>query len=347
MSFNKFAIVFVGFPGIGKTTVGAILENVLDNFKYIDQDMCKCNPREYEAQIKHYMTTHNLILGKCHHNKRTVNPIIKLLTDNHFSYKIFNFVPDDITSLKSTLLDRIRFRKSHQSLVMENSDDGEKKIQSILEGFVTSYEVPEHPFIQLDYTLDPFSISRTVITEITDMTSDLDWDFSNFLEKVDNFEQTQNGILDIIPKPLKKRVLYYAISFNDETNNKISNLIKEKMSNIENFVNYKLQESFHATIVYIANGITNETQANVASWSEQNLSKEFEITFSRICFTDKVIAIPINITNGRSCNIVPHLTCGVSNGTKPFESNKMFEQQNFTTIYLDTEEVVIGTLSGF
>lgn len=337
------AIILVGFPGIGKTTVGAILENVLTNYKYIDQDMCKCNPREYETQIKTYMKTHNLILGKCHHNKKTLNPIVKLLNENKISFKIYNFVPEsheEILSVKDILLERIRKRKNHLSLVMDGTSEGEEKIAKILDGFIASYEKPEFEFTTVDYTLDPFAISQLIVS---DMNSD---DSYLYLERISTMQVAYSDSIELLnPEPLKKRVLYYAISYDEATNNKISNLIKSKV--IKTNDNFKFQDNFHITIAYVANGITNETLAEVSEWCEKNLDKEFEIKFNMICHTDRVIAIPVTIVNGRCVNLCPHMTIGIKEGVKPFESNKMLESCDYDAFYFEDEITITGKLTSF
>lgn len=341
MSNTNNAIILVGFPGIGKTTVGAILENVLPNYKYIDQDMCKCNPREYEAQIKTYMKTHNLILGKCHHNKKTLNPIVKLLNDNKITFKIYNFVPEsteDILAVKTALLERIRQRKNHLSLVMDQTSEGEEKIAKILDGFIASYEKPEFDYTSVDYTLDPFAISQLIV-------SDMDFDDSYlYMESISTMQIAYNDSMELLnPEPLKKRVLYYAISFDETTNNEISNLVKSKLIKVAD--DFKLQDNFHITIAYVANGITNETLAEVSKWCEKNLDKEFEIKFSMICHNNRVIAIPVSIVNGLCVNLCPHLTIGVKDGVKPFESNKMLESCDYDAFYFEDEITVTGKLT--
>ena len=162
-----FAVIFVGFPGIGKTTIGHALSRRVPNMVRIEQDSYydgkKSDPDAYLNTIDRIIKSHNVVLCKNHHTHKSLKEVIDVLERNHARYRIFNFVPEDFDNddFLENLLDRIIARgeknESHLKIIDDHSRERAKQI--ILHGFIRKYEEPDEPFIRLNYL---HSVQRNV-----------------------------------------------------------------------------------------------------------------------------------------------------------------------------------------
>jgi tRNA uridine 5-carbamoylmethylation protein Kti12 len=169
-----FAIIFVGFPGIGKTSIGQKLAEIIPNTVLIEQDdfykANKADNERYLNEIKKTLinsTKTTLILSKNHHTYDSLNEVISLLQDYNTRYLMVNFLPEFIDSYSEsqfieTLLDRIELRKTYSHLVIDEKHS-RKRAQAILtHGFLKlykeSFERIEKEFgkfiLKLDYMND-------------------------------------------------------------------------------------------------------------------------------------------------------------------------------------------------
>ncbi len=349
---KQFAIIFVGLPGIGKTTVGNLLTNVISNsdtkFIYIDQDMCKSNPQEYIGQIEYHLENgYSLVLGKNHHNSKMLKDVYMALNKYSIQYKIFNFMPNlHINTITDILIERIKNRTDHQNLSIKSEENSqgldEKEVRKIISGFYTSYQKPNN-FIQLDFIESPDIISYKIYEYLKD-------------DDLLNCEKTQNDFSSVDWKNLKSPILselpkkkqYYAFTISDEDYNKIVTTVKEVATNKNiDISKYKFQDKFHVTSVFIGRGITNETIKNINKWCEENENKEFKITIKYIAYSKKLFCIPVDIENGLCQNQYPHITIALTQNTKPFESNKILESGEFECLDYTSEFVLNAKLESY
>jgi adenylate kinase family enzyme len=166
MSSPYIAIIFIGFPGIGKTAVGKKVATFIPNMVHIEQDQFyshrKSDTQAYLHAIKKAIQSHHVVLGKNHHNQKNVQEVIDVLTRYQVRYLVFNFVPEHITQLPKEdqsvfithLLDRIEQRSDASSPLCITSEQSRSRAkQIIVHGFLNKYEEPTMDYIQLDYLL--------------------------------------------------------------------------------------------------------------------------------------------------------------------------------------------------
>ena len=162
---KKLAIVFRGFPGVGKTAVANELLKVIpdsilfeiDNYRKSSTSQYDNNSflKDIDKNIKHY----NLIICKNHHTLESLEETLDVLKRNESDYVVFNFVPenfenmnkDDQNKIIDTLLDRIEKRTDNSSALEINAmKSREQAKRTIIYGFVKNYK-PTPDCIQLDF----------------------------------------------------------------------------------------------------------------------------------------------------------------------------------------------------
>jgi len=159
-----FAIIWVGFPGIGKTFISKKLVELLQNTIYLEIDMFyklgKPDLVAFNVAIEEALKTHNVIIGKNHHTPQSLNDTIDIVNSLNKKYFVFNFVPEHFETLEKEekkefvemLLDRIEKRNDNSSPLKITDDASRKRAQQIIyNGFVKKYEPPKD-CIYLDYT---------------------------------------------------------------------------------------------------------------------------------------------------------------------------------------------------
>ena len=148
------AIIFVGFPGVGKTYIGRKLAENIPNMVHIEQDSFyvsgRCDTDSYLDAIHESIQNHNIVLCKNHHTRQSLDEVLKVLKANDSRYIIFNFIPEIITDeFIENLLDRIEKRgdgaNSHLKIDKYHSRKRSKQI------ILNKYEEPNEKFIRLDY----------------------------------------------------------------------------------------------------------------------------------------------------------------------------------------------------
>ena len=349
-SINKqFAIIFVGFPGIGKTTTGNLLVKAISNentkFRYIDQDMCNSNAQEYISQIDNHLADgFSLVLGKNHHNAKMLKDVYFTLKKHSVPYTVFNFVPDmDVNTVIDILIERIRNRKGHQNLGIKSEDNPkgleEEEVKKIVSGFFKSYEKPSE-CVQLDFLQSPDEIAFEIYSNLKSK------DYLNTELKLDHFSSIDWK--ELKPVELPKKKLYYAFSISKEQHDKIVDTIKEVTSSKGlDISSYKFQDKFHITSVFLGKGITNNTIATINKWCEENENKEFTINLKFIAFSKKLICIPVDILDGMCQNQHPHITIALTHNAKPVESNKVLESDDYEALDYTSELSIKSKLEAY
>jgi len=154
---DRLAIVFRGFPGVGKTAVARELLKIIPNSKHIEIDSFRKSDsyrrtqydnnnflQEIDKNIKH----HNLIICKNHHTRESLEETLDVLKRNNSNYIVFNFVPENFEKMErgeqnkiiDILLDRIEKRTDNSSPLEINAvKSREQAKRAIIYGFVKKY----------------------------------------------------------------------------------------------------------------------------------------------------------------------------------------------------------------
>lgn len=158
---KHIAILLVGFPGTGKTSLALNIAKHYPNTVVVDQDQFydsgRADTEAYLKEIEKQVKTHNVVLSKNHHTQESRTEVIDILKKYNIHYYIVNLVPD-ISNLSreqentfiDLLLDRIETRNNGSQLVIDAEHSRKRAKNIIIFGFLKKYEPPES-CIQLDF----------------------------------------------------------------------------------------------------------------------------------------------------------------------------------------------------
>ena len=165
-----FAVVFVGFPGLGKTVIGRELVRHLRHATHIKQDdyylpSGRCDRDGYlhaiVSSIPHY---DYLILEKNHHTTAEREEVLSILRHNQIPFLIVNLVPSNfleqrerremdpyLDHLLGRILERSRTGTDSHLISSSDSEKESRRIRAVLmHGFLLRYEEPTEPFLRLE-----------------------------------------------------------------------------------------------------------------------------------------------------------------------------------------------------
>jgi len=185
------AILFVSFPAMGKTSVARRLVQSIPNIIHIEQDQFyhngRCDVNGYLHAIENAVQSSHVVLGKNHHDRKSLEEVLDVLRRNRVKYFIYNFVPpgfsaltkDEQEPLITELLNRIEKRSYEKDdsspLCISSKEDRKRARRIIIHGFVKGYEEPLESYVSLDYTRSVQeqvdSILIHLYTELSKMTS--------------------------------------------------------------------------------------------------------------------------------------------------------------------------------
>ncbi len=188
------AILFVSFPAMGKTSVARRLVQSIPNIIHIEQDQFyhngRCDVNGYLHAIENAVQSSHVVLGKNHHDRKSLEEVLDVLRRNRVKYFIYNFVQDGFSALTkdeqepliTELLNRIEkrsYEKDDSSPLRISSssreEDRKRARRIIIHGFVKGYEEPLESYVSLDYTRSVQeqvdSILIHLYTELSKMTS--------------------------------------------------------------------------------------------------------------------------------------------------------------------------------
>jgi adenylate kinase family enzyme len=159
-SRNRKAVMLVGLPGMGKTSIAAEMMKKDPSFRVIEQDAHyangKADTEAYLEAIKDAVSTHSVILCKNHHTEKSRDEVMRVLRRKRVRCVTVNLVPEVVDeSVISNLLDRIEKRNDGSShLKIDSKHTRDRARQNIVYGFVKKYEEPNEPFVRLNYLDD-------------------------------------------------------------------------------------------------------------------------------------------------------------------------------------------------
>jgi len=191
------AILFVGFPAMGKTSVARGLLKAIPKMVHIEQDQFYhsrgCDVNAYLDAIENAVQSSHVVLGKNHHDRKSLGEVLDVLHRRHVKYFIYNFVQDGFSALTkdeqepliTELLNRIERRSYDKDLSSplridisspSRIEEDRKRVRRIIiHGFVKGYEEPSESYVSLDYTKTVQEQVDTILThlytELSKMTS--------------------------------------------------------------------------------------------------------------------------------------------------------------------------------
>jgi tRNA splicing ligase len=180
LGLEKFAIMMVGLPGMGKTTIGRLVERAINNLYgkiavvYVDQDQFVGQEKpaqKYLDRIEQLMRDGCIpLLGKCHHNRQTRQAVYDVICKMDGKLYIFNLMPWEFNHQRefviSTLLKRIDLRPRGMSSLQK--EDAPNALRNV---FAKQYE-PVHAqsenldgrfVVNLNYTDPPMHNARKIV----------------------------------------------------------------------------------------------------------------------------------------------------------------------------------------
>jgi len=164
---RKCAIVFRGFPGVGKTAVARELLKVIpnsilfeiDNYRKSDTSGSQYDNNGFLQDIDNNIKHHNLIICKNHNTIESLEETLDVLKRNNSDYVVFNFVPENFEKMNKEeqnkiidiLLNRIEKRTDNSSALEINAmKSREQAKRAIIYGFVKKYK-PNPDCVYLDF----------------------------------------------------------------------------------------------------------------------------------------------------------------------------------------------------
>lgn len=162
------ALILVGFPATGKSTIAKELASTIPDTVDIAIDMFyesgKPNHNKYLNYIDNMSKTHNVILSSNNHTHESRDHIIEILKKNNVIYYFFNFVPENFENLEKDkqtdvidilvgrIVQRSNMGDTSSPLTAEDDEKSKKRVRNIIvHGFVKTYEPPEK-CVYLDFT---------------------------------------------------------------------------------------------------------------------------------------------------------------------------------------------------
>ena len=170
---SKLAIIFVGAPCSGKTTIGKLLEKKICDSVYIDQDMCDgCSELYHKTIFENNGKT--LILGKCHQTISILNKVLNILNELSYKYYIFDLFPENMNDLLTKLMERLKIRQDNSILIYNNENP--KESEDIIKGVIQTYDKKyRNKSTILNYLDKPENLMNNIleITKIIDSKYDI------------------------------------------------------------------------------------------------------------------------------------------------------------------------------
>jgi predicted kinase len=171
-SRNRKAVLLVGLPGMGKTSIAVEMIKKDPSFRVIEQDAHYVNGKAdtgaYLEAIKDAVSTHSVILCKNHHTRQSRDEVLRVLRRKRITCITVNLVPEVIDeAVISNLLDRIEKRRDGSShLKIDSTHTRVRARQNIVYGFVKKYEEPDEPFVRLNYLDDVEKQAEIIISSL-------------------------------------------------------------------------------------------------------------------------------------------------------------------------------------
>lgn len=294
------AVILVGVPGSGKTTLGKKLEEIFKGI-YLDQDMFNSKADRYHSSIDKKILEGKslLILGKSHHTFHTRDKVCKILPDKYCKVFIEFFHPEGKEEYKKLCLKRVQERKHHQSLKNDNP-----KLKKIIDKFVKSFQPVSKKESLMGYTI------RLDVTKTVD-------DWVEKIKKTKMLKDVSNSPKIEFPNKDKKKALYYAIRINDIKPIFETEEIRNCLHN-----NIKLQKEFHLTIKYFGKKGGSASE----SFYKALIGQKKEVICIGLFSDDKGICVLCDGDFPCSNNFA-HITLGNKEGIRPFYSNQLCEKE--------------------
>lgn len=363
-------IMFIGFPGSGKSFLARslckLLENKYKKIVFLEQDMfahCGKNAsKQYDKAIDtaiHDNDLELLILAKSNHNKLVRNKTYDILnkskkeiekiyisigvrqnnddnssSDNHNDDN--NDANNDLKFITDVCVQRILNRKySHQKIIGTSKN----KISSVLNNiFVKQYEPLDQNeianiIINLPITFDKSDAIKFILNNICNQDE---------IENL-NIEQAIDFVKRDDEKITKETIKKLLVSYdgihisNDDINNII---LSYNLNNVIYTNNLQIKNEFHITLEYYGKKLIT----HVCEFIE---NETVTIEIIGYACDNKAIALYVNIPekikriNGNKFN---HITLALSNNTPAKYSSELLEKAFLTNkiVILDKPHIVSG-----
>ena len=343
---RQLQLMAMGIPSIGKSSNGEVLAKLFAGGKYIDQDDCKSNAKEYHKQVK--LLSANpavkmLYLGKCCHKSQVRDGTFAALsgsTSRQILVGLYFYHPLDDKEEKEGVVGVGGKNRHLLALALERINKrgyGHKNLYpdhntaAILAGFAKELEPPTEKemdkfvtVIRVDATLDKLATIKYILQEL----NSLGLLEGHSLLGSPTFAVTDETIVAAIEAVSAKertleaslKTLFWGISASKPAVETI--LARPEIKAALTEAKIKPFDQLHSTMLYVNGNPALATEdKELFSWDR----KEIKLTIREVVWDMSAVALVVD-KNFPCQNEIAHITVGVSPKVKPMYSNTMLAQ---------------------
>lgn len=277
---HKAVIMFVGVPGVGKTTIGSTLvftmlsENIQS--RYIDQDFCGGNPKTLANTFNKMLCDPGVeVIVHCKSN--TTRKMREQTLAGITSERLW------VVSLEHTqdVVQRAVNRKYHPNL------SGERAV-SVVKNFIASYEPPlEEEFIKYDNFMELISVSYggTIQEIVTKLYNEC---VSNMSPMIIPFSWS-NYIGICLPESEMHQVFSTCTGFPSEQ--------------------FGVKANFHGVHITLIHSSSYILNYKLAAGLYSKVQSRVQVRITGLCWNEEMSAFSVELPDGIGCtNTHPHVS---------------------------------------